>query len=124
MTTSQLPATGTNLSILRGTLSRAPEARDLPSGDHVLGLELTVRAPGATAESVPIAWFGAPDAAQRWAAGEELVVVGRVRRRFFRAGGSTQSRTEVVATTAVPIRRAASVGKALRSALQEVCGNL
>ena len=30
---------GTNLSVLIGTLSRAPEPRTLPSGDELLALE-------------------------------------------------------------------------------------
>ena len=69
----------------------------LPSGDEVLALELTVRPAEGPAESVPVAWLAAPPAAAAWAAGEEVLVIGRVRRRFFRAGGRTQSRTEVVA---------------------------
>lgn len=117
MSSTTVPAAGTNLSILVGVLSRDPDLRTLPSGDQVLSLELTVRSTGAAAESVPIAWVGAPPSAAGWEAGVELLVVGRVRRRFFRAGGSTQSRTEVVATTAVPTRRAAAASKALRSAL-------
>lgn len=122
MSSTLVPTPGTNLSILVGTLSRAPELRELPSGDEVLSLELTVRRPGAPTDSVPVAWIGAPAAAAGWAAGEELLVVGRVRRRFFRAGGATQSRTEVVATTAVPTRRAATARRALRSALGTVPG--
>lgn len=117
MSSTTVPAAGTNLSILVGVLSRDPDLRTLPSGDQVLSLELTVRSTGAPAESVPVAWVGAPPSAAGWEAGVELLVVGRVRRRFFRAGGSTQSRTEVVATTAVPTRRAAAASKALRSAL-------
>ena len=35
---------------------------------------------------------------------ENVVVVGRVRRRFFHAGGATQSRTEVVADKVLPVR--------------------
>jgi len=120
MSSTIVPAAGTNLSILVGVLSRDAELRDLPSGDQVLTLELTVRAEGQPAESVPVAWIGAPRAATTWSAGEELLVVGRVRRRFFRAGGSTQSRTEVVATTAVPTRRAATASKAVRAALDAV----
>lgn len=119
MSSTTIPAAGTNLSIIVGTLSREPEVRDLASGDQVLALELTCRPDGAPAESVPIAWFGAPTGAGAWSPGEELVV-GRVRRRFFRAGGSTQSRTEVVASAAVPTRRVASAGKALRAALGEL----
>jgi len=117
MSSTTIPAAGTNLSILVGILSRDPDLRCLPSGDEVLSLEVTVRPDNGPAESVPVAWLGAPAAAAGWTAGEELLVVGRVRRRFFRAAGATQSRTEVVATCVVPTRRAAAAGKALRSAL-------
>ncbi|HEY9557733.1 MAG TPA: single-stranded DNA-binding protein [Acidimicrobiales bacterium] len=120
MPTNTRPAAGTNLSILVGTLTRAPEARTLPSGDTVLALELSVRPEGGPAESVPVAWFDAPPAALEWPSGHELLVVGRVRRRFFRAGGATQSRTEVVASTVVPTRRASAADKALRAALESV----
>jgi single-strand DNA-binding protein len=120
MSSTTVPAPGTNLSILVGTLSREPELRDLPSGDQILTLDLTIRPDGAPAESVPIAWFGAPAAAAAWPAGDELLVVGRVRRRFFRAGGVTQSRTEVVATSAIPTRRAATAGKVLSAALDQL----
>ena len=47
MSKTTVPAPGTNLSILVGTLSRDAEVRDLPSGDQVLALELTVRPEGA-----------------------------------------------------------------------------
>jgi single-strand DNA-binding protein len=120
MSSTPVPTPGTNLSILVGTLSRQPELRDLPSGDQILTLDLTVRPDGAPAESVPIAWFAAPASAAAWSAGDELLVVGRIRRRFFRAGGATQSRTEVVASAAVPTRRGATAGKVLRAALDEV----
>ena len=117
MSTTTVPAPGTNLSILVGELSRDVELRTLPSGDEVLGLELTVRPPDGPAESVPLAWPSPPAAAMRWQAGEQLVVTGRVRRRFFRAAGATQSRTEVVVTSAVPTRRGATVRRALDAAL-------
>ncbi len=120
MSSTAVPAPGTNLSILIGTLSRSPEHRVLPSGDEVLTLDLTVRMPDSAAESVPVAWFAPPAAAAGWPSGTELLVVGRVRRRFFRAGGTTQSRTEVVATTAVPTRRATAARKALRHAVDDL----
>jgi single-strand DNA-binding protein len=120
MSSTTVPAPGTNLSILVGVLSRDAELRELPSGDEVLALELTVRPDSAPAESVPVAWPGAPRSAAGWGAGEELLVVGRVRRRFFRAGGSTQSRTEVVASTAVPTRRRAAAAKALHAGLESL----
>ena len=117
MSSTTVPPAGTNLSILVGVLGRDPDLRSLPSGDQVLSLEITVRPDQGPAESVPVAWLGAPAAAAAWRSGDELLVVGRVRRRFFRAGGLTQSRTEVVAGQVVPTRRAAAAGKALRTAL-------
>jgi single-strand DNA-binding protein len=108
---------GTNLAVLVGTLTRAPELRTLPSGDTVLALEVTVRGADGPAESVPVAWFEAPGGAATWTAGEEVLVVGRTRRRFFRAGGATQSRTEVVAHRVVPTRRRAAAGRALAAAV-------
>jgi single-strand DNA-binding protein len=110
----------TNLTILVGVLSRDAELRTLPSGDHVVALELTVRPETGPAESVPVAWPGAPASASRWVAGQEILVTGRVRRRFFKAGGSTQSRTEVVASRVVPARRRAAAEKALEQAVRSL----
>ena len=124
MPSTNLPVTGTNLSIVVGVLSRPPELRQLPSGDEVLALEVTVRPAEGPAESVPVAWADPPSTAAKWPAGEELLIVGRVRRRFFRAAGATQSRTEVVASCAVPTRRAAAARKALGSALEAVARQL
>ena len=45
-----------------------------------------------------------------------MLVVGRVRRRFFRAGGGTQSRTEVVAEAVVNARHAKRAAAALQRA--------
>ena len=49
--------------------------------------------------SVPAAWFDPPPGAV-FEQGDEVVVAGIVKRRFFRAGGATQSRTEVVVADA------------------------
>jgi single-strand DNA-binding protein len=114
----------TNVAVVVGTLSRDPELRDLPSGDTVLGLEVTVRPEGGTAETVNVAWYDAPVAAERWRAGDEILVTGRTRRRFFRAGGGTQSRTELVATLALPTRRAAAARSALAAASAQLLGAL
>lgn len=112
--------TAINLTVLVGQLTRAPELRPLPSGDSVLTLEITVRSEGTPTESVPVAWFDPPPHSASWEVGEQLLVVGRTRRRFFRAGGVTQSRTEVVADTVTLTRRAASARKALLAAVDPV----
>lgn len=90
-----------NLVVLEGVLARPAQDVELPSGSRLLSLEVTVRRDEGPAESVPVAWFDPPAWATTLDAGAGVVVSGRVRRRFFRAGGSTQSRTEVVASKVV-----------------------
>ncbi|MEX0848002.1 MAG: hypothetical protein WD023_09515 [Ilumatobacteraceae bacterium] len=118
-----------NIVILSGLLSSAPRRTELPSGDIRWALELTtpLEAGGATdpAASVPVAWHGELVAgracigdAASWVAGTELVVVGAVRRRFYRAGGVTQSRTEVLAMSLVEVTRRRPVEASLRKAAQ------
>ena len=85
-----------NLVVLRGRVSSEPTARELPSGSVVTNIELTTPTDDG-AVSVPVVIAGAAS----YSLGDELVVVGSVRRRFFRAGGATQSRTEVVASEIV-----------------------
>ena len=83
-----------NVVALCGHLSSQPVIRELQSGSVVMGLELTTRVEEAGI-SVPLAWFD-PPADLELAAGDEIMALGTVRRCFFRAGGATQSRTEVV----------------------------
>ena len=108
-----------NVAILRGRLSSPPRTQQLASGDRLVSLDVTTRAETGPADSVPVAWFTAPDPVPEWEAGQELVVVGRVRRRFFRTGGGTASRTEVVATAVLPATPRAAAAKALDAALEE-----
>lgn len=105
-----------NVVVVGGRLSRPAELRTLESGELVLGLEVTVRSDDRPAETVPVAWTNPPAWAQRLAAADELVVVGRVRRRFFRAGGATQSRTEVVVEGAARPRQRAKVAALIDAA--------
>lgn len=106
-----------NIVVLQGHLSRPPDRRPLPSGDELVAYEVTVPRSDGPAESVPVVWFRAPASAVDIDVGEAVVAVGRVRRRFFRAGGSTQSRTEVVAEGVVPARRVARSGRLLQRAV-------
>ncbi len=95
-----------NLAVLCGTLSKAPEPRLLADGRTLWELDLTVRQEGRSATTVPVSW-SPPAAAEpgRWSPGEEVVVVGSVRRRFYRAGGATVSRTDVLADGVIPSRQ-------------------
>ena len=114
------PTTSCNVTVIRGNVHGDPHLRELPAGGVVAQFDVTtrLRCDGrASSVSVPIAWND-PTAAQLGVlvAGAEVVVIGTVRRRFFRVGGSTQSRTEVVADTVIPARRHRRVAAALREA--------
>jgi single-strand DNA-binding protein len=108
-----------NLVALIGRLARPAEERTLPSGDRMVSYQLTVPRPDARAETVPVVWFEAPAHAVDHDVDAELVVIGRVRRRFFHAGG-LQSRTEVVADAVVPRRQAKRARALLERAAQEL----
>jgi len=90
-----------NVVVLQGTLSRPAARRVLPSGDEVVAYEVTTRNAEGQADTVPVVWPSAPTGSE-WDRGVAVVVTGRVRRRYYRAGGATQSRTEVVANGVVP----------------------
>jgi single-strand DNA-binding protein len=86
-----------NLAVIRGCCSSAPEVRELESGRTLAVLQVTARPEQGPAVSVPVvvwspaAWVEALDE------GDEVVAVGRVRRRFYRAGAGAASKVEVEA---------------------------
>src|SRR2546429_2559439 len=82
-----------NVVALIGHLTRPAEQRVLPSGDRLIELQVTTARESARAETVPVVWFDPPASAANLDVDETVVVVGRVRRRFFRAGGAPPSRT-------------------------------
>ena len=86
-----------NLAVVRGHLSSAPEVRTLPSGRDLAVLQITTR-PASGAISVPVAMWDPPAWLVALDAGAELVAVGTVRRRFYRAGATTASRVELEAS--------------------------
>ena len=95
-----------NLAVVRGVCSSAAEVRVLPSGSTLVLLQVTTRTGEQAAVSVPVVAWDPPAAVAEFDVGDEIVAVGRVRRRFFRAGGSVQSRTEVVAEVVLNTRQA------------------
>jgi single-strand DNA-binding protein len=86
-----------NIAVVIGNLVKPVDVRSLPSGTSVASFDLQVLRTDQSPDTVPVTLSETPELVADWAVGEQLLVIGRVRRRFFRAGGSTQSRTEVVA---------------------------
>lgn len=103
-----------NVVLVQGAVTRAPEAWPVAGGE-VLGFDVTVRQEAGPAAAVPVRWENPPAWAAQLAEGDEVLVTGKVRRRFFRAGGGTQSRTEVVAGAVVRVRP----GRRSRTAMDE-----
>jgi single-strand DNA-binding protein len=114
-----------NVVVLQGVLARPARDVELPSGSRLVSLEVTVRRDDGPAEPVPVQWADPPAWASVLDSGAEVAVLGRVRRRFFRAGGITQSRTEVVATRVVRTSARAKVRALVDDAtelLERDCG--
>jgi single-strand DNA-binding protein len=85
-----------NVAIVRGICSSPPEVRVLPSEQRLAQLQVTTRLDGR-AMSVPVSLIDPPAWLDQLDSGDEVIVVGSVRRRFFRAAGSTASRVEIEA---------------------------
>ncbi len=86
---------------LIGRVSADPESKTLPSGDVLWQLRIVVpRLDPVGKQTVDVvdcvAWSGrARRSISRWVAGDEVELTGALRRRFYRAVGRTESRTEV-----------------------------
>lgn len=109
-----------NIVVIQGTLSSEPVERTLPSGETLTSLEVTTRADGEAARSVPVVTTRSVGSL---AGGDEVVVVGCVRRRFFRAAGSTQSRTEVEARSVLRAGQSVRVARLIESVRDELAAH-
>jgi single-strand DNA-binding protein len=85
-----------NIAIVRGACSSPPELRVLASNQRLAQLQLTTRVDGR-AMSVPVTITNPPAWVEALDTGDEVVIAGAVRRRFFRSAGATASRVEIEA---------------------------
>jgi single-strand DNA-binding protein len=104
-----------NLAIIIGSLAKPVEVRSLPNGTSVASFDLQVLRTDESPETVPVTLSEMHEPLTDWAVDQQLLVIGRVRRRFFRVGGVIQSRTEVVAGRVFPLHGAGAI-KALADA--------
>jgi hypothetical protein len=111
-----------NVVALAGRLSSPAVEKVLPSGDRLVQLEVTVDGP-AGKDTVPVAWPDPPASAVTLDIDQEVTVVGRVRRRFFKTVSGTGSRTEVVADTVIASHKGKRVEAAVEKARQRLSGD-
>jgi hypothetical protein len=113
-----------NLAVLRGHVRGEVTERPLPTGSASVQFDLTttIRFAGRPSKvSVPVSWIDPPSSSVALLTdGVELLVIGIVRRRFFRVSGATQSRTEVVADSVIPARRRTQVAAALGEVVERL----
>ena len=69
---------------------------------------------------MPVVWF---EPTRDFAPADEVTVLGHVRRRFYRAGAVTQSRTEVVADCIVVTRRRRDVQRLMGRVIAALGGS-
>jgi len=112
-----------NVAVVSGVCSSPPEVRVLESGTRVASL--SVRAParggngaaaGERATSVPVTVWDPPAWIEALDAGEAVVVVGQVRRRFYARPGGVGSRVDLEAVAIARSRDRRRVDAALRRA--------
>ncbi len=90
-----------NVVVLAGTVAAEPVERQLPSGDELTELRLSVPEAGKRLLPIPVAvWHKAVGkrALRGIAKGDDVLVYGQLARRFYRNGAGARSLTEVVAT--------------------------
>ncbi|WP_436796141.1 hypothetical protein [Actinospongicola halichondriae] len=116
-------AVGTDVAVtvVTGTLSSDPVTTDLASGSVLVRYEVTSRHADGT-DTAPVVWYD-PPRPPALQAGDRVVVTGRVRRRFYRAGGATRSSTEIVAASVSREGATRRAQAALSLALEQVAGS-
>lgn len=117
-----------NLVVLIGRITSEPTLRQLATGVDVIQFDLAtlVEDAGKAANiSVPVVAHDASSNERKAIVdGAHVVVIGTVRRRFFRAGGLTQSRTEVVVSRLIPASRSKTARSAVASVANELSRSL
>jgi hypothetical protein len=113
------PIAGVNVGVLCGPCSGPAELRVLESGSRLATLAL--RCPSGPGEeratSVPVTVWDPPAWVETLEAGTEVVVVGRLRRRFYQRPGGVGSRVDLEAEIIGRARDRRRTDAALRKAL-------
>ena len=98
MSDPEAPST-VNFAVVLGVASGPPELRRLASGTRLASFALRTHSLGPPATSVPVAVWDPPAWTEQIDEGDEVLVAGCIRRRFYRAAsGGLGSRVELEAS--------------------------
>ena len=92
------PDEGVNVGLVVGACSAVPEVRVLESGSRVASLAVRCPAPDGRATSVPVTVWDPPAWVAELEPGDQVVVVGSLRRRFYRGSAGVGSRVDLEST--------------------------
>jgi single-stranded DNA-binding protein len=90
-----------NVVVLAGTIAAEPVERRMPSGEECTEIRLSVPEPGRRLLPLPVVAWHAEVGKKRLKGlrkDDEVLVYGRLVRRFYRSGAGARSLTEVVAS--------------------------
>src|SRR5258708_5667083 len=104
-----------NIAAVRGQVLRPPNDRIVPStGARMVSIDVGVTYDDGAAETVEVTWVDPPASKPLPRQGNEVVAIGRMRRRFFRTGaGATVGRMELVADTVLSPRQKSQITRRL-----------
>jgi single-stranded DNA-binding protein len=94
-------AVSVNVVVLAGTIAADPVERRMPSGEECTEIRLSVPEPGRRLLPLPVVAWHAEVGKKRLKGlrkDEEVLVYGRLVRRFYRSGAGARSLAEVVAS--------------------------
>jgi single-strand DNA-binding protein len=109
-----LPAV--NLSVVCGPCSAAPEIRLLESGTRLATLAVRCPTGDERATSVPVTVWDPPAWVEALEPGDPVVVVGRLRRRFYQRPGGVGARVDIEVELIGRARERRRLDAALRKA--------
>lgn len=102
-----------NIAVVRGTVLREPSERTLATGQRLVSIDLNVSYDDRPNESLEVVWIDPPKNLVVPRQGNEVLAVGRVRRRFFKTAAGTVSRQEIVAETVLTARQTSRINRCL-----------
>lgn len=116
---SQPDRSDVNVAVVSGLLSSDPVERVLRSGDRLMVFQVRTTG-GERTTSVPVVWRDAPESASSLRAGDRVVAMGRIHRRFYGGAAGRQSATELVADRVVAERARRSVRSMVSRAVAQL----
>lgn len=90
-----------NIAIVQGTVRAQPDHREGAAGDTIVSFDVKTTDTQGRSHTVPVSWIGPQGRQPSVSVDSVVTVIGQVRRRFYRAGGATTSRTDILAERVV-----------------------